>query len=290
MPADVERIGAALRAYWSFVQALPYRFWRGRARRSRLLGRRHQVRLHAEAVRPRAVSAIWGRRRRRKRRLSQSFPPKLERSESAPLKLLFVRKVSKPSPNGDGGSSPDAYRERRRCRVGISTYALGVVGALTVASCVALGIGLALNRRGRPRKISGHTPGGRVLSPTASNGLWIEGYGRVGTPSNTARPDERGRGGEPSRVAKPEPEWAAPARRSAPDGTPDRHPTNHQTGPGGGVPPVGWLYRRVVPVIPPATGHESQRQLPPQVGWRLRPPDRFLSPRGSPCDDASRCA
>jgi hypothetical protein len=55
--------------------------------------------------------------------------------------------------------------------VGISTYALGVVGALTVAGCVALGIGLALNRRGLPRRYSGHTPGGRVLSPTASSGL-----------------------------------------------------------------------------------------------------------------------
>jgi hypothetical protein len=75
--------------------------------------------------------------------------------------------------------------------VGISTYVLGVVGALTVASCVALGIGLALTRRGRPRRISGHTPGGRVLSPTASSGLWSGPYARVDTPGTTARPDER---------------------------------------------------------------------------------------------------
>jgi hypothetical protein len=75
--------------------------------------------------------------------------------------------------------------------VGISTYVLGVVGALTVASCVALGIGLALTRRGRPRRISGHTPGGRVLSPTASSGVWSAPYARVGTPGNAARPDER---------------------------------------------------------------------------------------------------
>jgi hypothetical protein len=75
--------------------------------------------------------------------------------------------------------------------VGIGTYALGVVGAVTVASCVALGLGLALNRRGRPRKISGHTPGGRVLSPTASSGLWSEPYARVGSPSNTSRADGR---------------------------------------------------------------------------------------------------
>lgn len=75
--------------------------------------------------------------------------------------------------------------------MGISMYALVVVGALTVASCVALGIGLALNRRGLPRKQSGHTPGGRLISPTASSGLWSGPYARVGTPSNTARPDER---------------------------------------------------------------------------------------------------
>jgi len=75
--------------------------------------------------------------------------------------------------------------------VGIGTYALGVVGAVTIASCVALGLGLALSRRGRPRKISGRTPGGRVLSPTASSGLWSEPYARVGTPSNTSRAGER---------------------------------------------------------------------------------------------------
>ncbi len=75
--------------------------------------------------------------------------------------------------------------------MGISTYVLAVVGALTVAGCVALGIGLALNRRGRPRRISGHTPGGRVLSPTASSALWSGPYARVGTPGTTARPDER---------------------------------------------------------------------------------------------------
>jgi hypothetical protein len=74
--------------------------------------------------------------------------------------------------------------------VGISTYVLGVVGALTVASCVALGIGLAVNRRGLPRKHSGHTPGGRLLSPTASSGLFERPYARAGTPTGTSRPDE----------------------------------------------------------------------------------------------------
>ena len=74
--------------------------------------------------------------------------------------------------------------------MGISTYALGVVAAFSVASCVALGIGLVLNRRGLPRKHFGHIPGGRVLSPTASSGLWSEPYSRVGTPSTTSRPNE----------------------------------------------------------------------------------------------------
>ena len=72
----------------------------------------------------------------------------------------------------------------------ISTYALSVVGALTVASCLALGIGLAIHRRGRPRKHSGHRPGGRVLSPTASSELWNERYARVGTATNTSRAHE----------------------------------------------------------------------------------------------------
>jgi hypothetical protein len=74
--------------------------------------------------------------------------------------------------------------------VGIITYAPAVVGALTVASCLALRIGLALERRGRSREHSGHTPGGRVLSPTASSGLRSEHLARVGTPSNTSRTDE----------------------------------------------------------------------------------------------------
>ena len=75
--------------------------------------------------------------------------------------------------------------------MGISTYAMGVVGALTVASCVALGIGLAINGRGLPRRHSGHTPGGRVLSPTASSGLLSERNPRFGPPSSTSRPGER---------------------------------------------------------------------------------------------------
>ena len=74
--------------------------------------------------------------------------------------------------------------------MGISTYALAVVGMLTVASCLALAIGLAVNRRGRPRRHSGHIPGGRVLSPTASSGPRSEPYGRVGTPSITPRTDK----------------------------------------------------------------------------------------------------
>ena len=72
----------------------------------------------------------------------------------------------------------------------ISAYALAVVGTLTVASCLALGLGLAIHRSGRPRKYSGHTPGGRVLSPTASSGLWSERYAGAGTSRNTSRADE----------------------------------------------------------------------------------------------------
>lgn len=74
--------------------------------------------------------------------------------------------------------------------MGIGTYVLGVVGALTVAGSVTLGIGLAVNRRGRPRRISGHTPGGRVLSPTASGALWGRPYAQVGTRGSASRPDE----------------------------------------------------------------------------------------------------
>ena len=68
--------------------------------------------------------------------------------------------------------------------MGISTYALAVVGALTAAGCLALAIGLTLNRSGRPLRHSGHIPGGRVLSPTASSGLRSEHYA-----SSTSRAD-----------------------------------------------------------------------------------------------------
>jgi hypothetical protein len=74
--------------------------------------------------------------------------------------------------------------------MGISMYSLGVVGALTVASCLALSIGLALNRRGVHRKHFAHTPGGRVIPPTASSGLWSGPYARVGS-GNPARPAGR---------------------------------------------------------------------------------------------------
>jgi hypothetical protein len=60
---------------------------------------------------------------------------------------------------------PLPYRELRRCRVGIIVYVLAVVGALTLVSCLALGIGLALDRRSRSREDSGHAPGGRLLPP-----------------------------------------------------------------------------------------------------------------------------
>jgi len=76
--------------------------------------------------------------------------------------------------------------------VEISTYVMGAVAALTVASCMTLGMGLALRRRGRPRRISGHTPGGRVLSPTASSGLWSRPYGQVGPSTSASRPGEPG--------------------------------------------------------------------------------------------------
>lgn len=73
--------------------------------------------------------------------------------------------------------------------MGISTYAPAVAGALTVASCVALRIAVALDRRARSRNTSGYTPGGRVLWPTASSGLSSKNHPRVGTPSNTSRAD-----------------------------------------------------------------------------------------------------
>ncbi len=72
----------------------------------------------------------------------------------------------------------------------IVTYAPAVVGALTVASCLALHVGVALDRRGRTRRHSSHTPGGRVLSPTASTGLRSEHHARVDTPGTTSRADE----------------------------------------------------------------------------------------------------
>jgi hypothetical protein len=74
--------------------------------------------------------------------------------------------------------------------VGIITYAPAIVGALTVACCLALHIGVALERRGRSREHFGHTPGGRVLSPTASSGLRSEYHARVGTPSTSSRAGE----------------------------------------------------------------------------------------------------
>jgi len=55
--------------------------------------------------------------------------------------------------------------------VRIITYAPAVAGALTIASCLALRIGVTLDRRMRSRNTSGHTPGGRVLWPASSSGL-----------------------------------------------------------------------------------------------------------------------
>ena len=72
----------------------------------------------------------------------------------------------------------------------IITYALAVVGALTVASCLAFGIGLALNRSGRSRQHAGHTPGGLVLPPPGSDGIWGEPEARVSTPSAGSVADE----------------------------------------------------------------------------------------------------
>jgi hypothetical protein len=71
--------------------------------------------------------------------------------------------------------------------VEIITYALAVVGALTVASCLVLGIGLVINRLGRSRQHSGHTPGGLVLPPPGSGGLWGDHDASVGVPGNTSR-------------------------------------------------------------------------------------------------------
>jgi hypothetical protein len=74
--------------------------------------------------------------------------------------------------------------------VGIITYALAVVGALTIASCLALVIGLAFNRRRRYSEHPGHTPGGRLLSPPGSGGPWGGHGARAGTPSTASRTDE----------------------------------------------------------------------------------------------------
>ena len=74
----------------------------------------------------------------------------------------------------------------------INTYALAVVGALTVASCVALGIGLAFNGRRRSREHAGHSPGGRLLLPPSAGGLWRGHDARAAAPSNALRADEPG--------------------------------------------------------------------------------------------------
>ena len=76
--------------------------------------------------------------------------------------------------------------------MGIITYAVAVAGALTVASSLALHIVVALNQRGRSRKHSGDTPGGRVLLPTASSGRRSERHARVGTSSSIPRADKVG--------------------------------------------------------------------------------------------------
>ena len=73
--------------------------------------------------------------------------------------------------------------------MGISTYAPAVAGALTVASCLALRIAVALDRRGRSRNTSGYTPGGRSPWPTASSQSWSENHARVSTSSKTSRAD-----------------------------------------------------------------------------------------------------
>jgi hypothetical protein len=74
--------------------------------------------------------------------------------------------------------------------VGIITYALAVVGALTVASCLVLGIGLVLNRGGHSDGHPGHAPGGRLLLPPDSSGRWGDHDARVPSPSNTSRADD----------------------------------------------------------------------------------------------------
>jgi hypothetical protein len=58
--------------------------------------------------------------------------------------------------------------------VELNTYALAVVAALTVASCLGLGMGLALISLRRSREHAGHAIGGRLLAPPGSDGLWGE--------------------------------------------------------------------------------------------------------------------
>jgi hypothetical protein len=74
--------------------------------------------------------------------------------------------------------------------VEINTYALAVVGVLALASCVALGIGLALKGRRHTREHSEHAPGGRLLLPPGASGLWGEHDARAGALGNTFRADE----------------------------------------------------------------------------------------------------
>jgi hypothetical protein len=72
--------------------------------------------------------------------------------------------------------------------LGIVTYALAVVGALTVVSSLVLGIGLALNRSGRSQGHPGHAPGGRLLSPPDSSGPWRDHDAWV-NPSRADQPE-----------------------------------------------------------------------------------------------------
>ena len=83
--------------------------------------------------------------------------------------------------------------------MGIVTYALAVVGALTVASCLVLGIGLALNRRAHPHAHPGHAPGGRLLSPPDSSGPWGDHDAWASGPDTTSRADEPEAGGRSRR-------------------------------------------------------------------------------------------
>jgi hypothetical protein len=74
--------------------------------------------------------------------------------------------------------------------VEINTYTFDVVAALSAASLLALAIVLLIIRRRRSLHHAGHAPGGRLIAPPGSDGLWGEPDAWAGPPSTISRADE----------------------------------------------------------------------------------------------------